>query len=135
MEANPDTCPHCAATEYETDHEYLGAYNVRCGECDHVWNLREQLGLSKTTCEVCYRRLSWGCGHEVHHELAHIEHRKSAEHRAGECACFGHQHCSDTCPNHGLRRPGYIPFYDHGQVISGEVTTDEEGNVIEAVKS
>jgi hypothetical protein len=96
MESKRDTCPKCEATEDDTNHVYLGSYNVECGECEHVWNLRVQLGLSPDYCECCGHRLSWGCGHSYDQEHAAVQHRRTAEHYAGDCDCF-------------TSGPGYIP--------------------------
>lgn len=96
MESKPDTCPHCGVTEHDGAFVYLGAYNVRCDDCGHEWNLRVQLGLSPTHCECCGHRLSWGCGHTHDQEAASVKHRRTAEHFNGECDCFE-------------RRPGYFP--------------------------
>jgi hypothetical protein len=120
MESMRDTCPKCEATEDDTNHVYLGAYNVECGQCEHVWNLREQLGLSPTNCECCGHRLSWGCGHTYEQEAASIAHRHTLTHFNGECDCFE-------------RRPGYFPpevpntlYPTHGEWIAyldGNVAT------------
>lgn len=90
MEDELDTCPKCECA----DVEYLGAYNVRCEECGHEWNLRELHGLSPTHCETCNRSLSWGCGHDDRDERASVLHRCSAAHLLGECDCY-------------VSRPGY----------------------------
>lgn len=89
-----ETCPHCQCESY--DHEFLGSYNVRCQDCGREWNMREVAGLSKTHCEACNMRLSWGCGHETHHEIAARDHRLTREHYDGKCDCF-------------TPAPGYIP--------------------------
>jgi hypothetical protein len=97
-----DTCPNCGRDDACGTHSYLGNYNVECGECEHVWNLREDLGLSPTNCEACGARLSFGCGHEVDHEVAALAHAATTEHLLGDCACFE-------------SRPGYAARFTRGE--------------------
>ncbi len=102
MESQPDTCPNCHATEYDTIHTFLGSYNVECGECEHVWNLREQLGLSKDRCECCGNTLTWGCGHTYEQEAATVQHRLTTDHLLGDCDCY-------------VSRSGYIAYFTREQ--------------------
>lgn len=42
----------------------------------------------RSTCAVCGRRRSWGCGHEPHHESAALDHAETTDHLLGDCDCF-----------------------------------------------
>jgi hypothetical protein len=64
-------------------------------------------GKPETSCEVCGRRSSWGCGHEDSHIAAFRLHVISDEHVNGDCECF-------------VSRAGYMAFYSPEQVKSGE---------------
>lgn len=78
--------------------------------------------MSEPTCDVCYRRRSWGCGHTPAMEREARAHRRSAEHKAGDCECFDHSACNPTvCANAGRPRPGYAPFYTHADASAGKV--------------
>lgn len=111
------TCEECDGTgehvyEAEDGSDELTGLDT-CPACRGKGIIDPRLD-DRTTCAVCYRRYSWGCGHSAEQESAALDHEDSAEHREGRCLHFDHRGCDpETCRHANERVPGYAPFVHH----------------------
>lgn len=79
----------------------------------------------RTTCAVCHRAYTWGCGHTPEQESAHLDHQDTTDHLLGDCECF-------------VRRPGYMPFHSRDEwrervALVVKAIRDEDGDEVDAL--
>jgi len=87
-------CPACMG-ECVLEEDGEGFPGGECPTCDGVGEVHEDPRLEgRTTCAVCNRTYTWGCGHSSEQESAMLDHFDTTEHLLGDCDCF-------------VSRPGY----------------------------